>query len=178
VILFRLRALAPAALLLALAACSDSKVDTSWHQEAGYRWRALAVPRKGHSGFTPLDANATGITHANIVEDEHVLANRNLMLGAGVAIADVDGDGLPDVFLASVERPAALYHNNGGMKFTDVTAASGIDTKGLATTGAAFADVNGDGSPDLVVGTLGGPLKLYLNGRGWQRYPRSLRRHL
>jgi hypothetical protein len=164
---FRFRALAPAALLLAIAACSDAKVDTSWHQEGGYRWRALAVPRKGHPGFTQLNASATGITHANIVDDEHALANRNLLLGAGVAIADIDGDGLPDVFLASVERPAALYHNNGGMKFTDVTAASGIDTKGLATTGAAFADVNGDGAPDLVVGTLGGPLKLYLNdGKG------------
>ena len=102
-----------------------------------------------------------------MVDDEHALANRNLMIGSGVAIADVDGDGVPDLFLASVERPAALYHNAGKMKFDDVTAASGIDTKGLATTGAAFADVEGDGDADLLVGTLGGPLKLFVNdGRG------------
>ncbi|MBI1808612.1 MAG: VCBS repeat-containing protein, partial [Gemmatimonadetes bacterium] len=153
-------------LLAALAACGP-RVDTSWHQAEGYRWRALALPWRGHDGFTQLDASSTGLTHRNDVDDEHALANRNLLIGSGVALGDIDGDGLPDVFLASVERPAALYHNLSGFKFEDVTAASGIDTKGLATTGAVFADVNGDGALDLIVGTLGGPLKLWLNdGKG------------
>lgn len=147
---------------IALAACGP-RVDTSWHQADGYRWRALALPWRGHAGFTRLDASRTGITHRNDVDDEHAMANRNLLIGAGVALGDIDGDGLPDVFLASVEKPAALYRNLGGFKFEDVTASSGIDTKGLATTGAVFADVNGDGHPDLIVGTLGGPLKLWLN---------------
>ncbi|HVE36521.1 MAG TPA: CRTAC1 family protein, partial [Gemmatimonadaceae bacterium] len=53
------------------------------------------------------------------------------------------------------------------MRFTDVTARSGIDTRGLATSCAAFADVNGDGNLDLVVGTLGGPIKLWVgDGKG------------
>ncbi len=143
------------------------RVDTSWHQEAGYRWRSLALPWRGRDGFTQLDASRTGLTHRNDVDDEHALANRNLLIGSGVALGDIDGDGLPDVFLASVEKPAALYRNLGDFHFEDVTAASGIDTKGLATTGAVFADVNGDGHPDLIVGTLGGPLKLWLNdGKG------------
>jgi hypothetical protein len=155
-------------LLLILAACSSApSVDPSWHQEAGFRWRALAVPRRGHAGFTELTASSTGITHRNDVDDEHALANRNLLIGAGVAAGDVDGDGLPDLFFASVEHPAALYHNEGNFRFKDVTASSGIDTKDLATTGAVFADVNGDGALDLIVGTLGGPLKLWLNdGKG------------
>ena len=110
--------------VLAAAGCS-AKVDTSWHHEPGYRWRALDVPSRDRSGFKLLKSSATGITHANVVDDAHALANRNLLIGAGAAVADIDGDGLPDIFLASVERPAALYHNDGGMHFTDVTAASG-----------------------------------------------------
>lgn len=153
--------------VIGLTASCGETVDVSWRQESGFRWRALDVPRRGREGFTPLAAGSTGLTHANAVDDEHAMANRNLIIGAGVAIADVDGDGLPDVFLASVERPSALYRNSGKLRFEDITAASGIDTKGLAATGAAFADVDGDGDADLLLGTLGGPLKLYLNdGRG------------
>ncbi|MBX9928960.1 MAG: VCBS repeat-containing protein [Gemmatimonadaceae bacterium] len=149
-----------------LTACSPP-VDTSWHTEAGYRWRALDVPRRGREGFTALDAAATGIEHENRVDDEHALANRNLLIGAGVAIGDVDGDGLPDAFFASVERPAALYRNEGGFRFRDVTATSGLDVAALASTSAVFADVDADADLDLLVGTHGGPLKLFSNdGRG------------
>ncbi len=153
--------------VIALVGCTGSAVDTSWHQETGYRWRALGVPRKGRSGFTMLTASRTGLTHENRVDETHGLDNRGLLDGAGVALGDVDGDGRPDIVLASAESPAALYHNDGDFRFTDVTTASGLDFTGLSTTGVVLADIDGDRDLDLIIGTFGGPVALFTNdGRG------------
>lgn len=143
------------------------RVDTSWQQEDGYRWRALEAPGRGRAGFQPMDASRTRITHANMVSDDSALSNRHLLIGAGVAAGDVDNDGRTDLFVASVQRPAVLYRNRGDFRFEDITAASGLATEGLATTSAAFVDLNADANLDLVVGTLGGPLTLwYGDGTG------------
>jgi hypothetical protein len=67
----------------------------------------------------------------------------------GVAIGDVDGDGLPDVLLTEYGR-VRLFRNLGGGKFKDVTAESGLDNPAWAT-GAAFLDFDRDGLLDLVI---------------------------
>lgn len=73
----------------------------------------------------------------------------------GVAVADYDNDGFPDLFVAGVGRNT-LYHNNGDGTFTDVTARAGLDradpTYGrMWSIGAAWVDVNNDGRLDLFV---------------------------
>src|SRR5690349_8407633 len=84
-----LRSLLLGVSLVALG-CGD-RVDISWHQEAGYRWRALNVEPGSRVGFTTLTASKTGLTHRNDIDDQHAMANRNLLIGAGVAIGDIDG---------------------------------------------------------------------------------------
>jgi hypothetical protein len=47
---------------IALLVACDRAADPTWHDAAGYRWRTLDVPRRGHAGFTPVNAERSGIT--------------------------------------------------------------------------------------------------------------------
>ena len=138
------------------------KTAAQWHTETGYRWRELSVV-KGTPGFTRLDDGATGITFANSVSDSVLRGNRVLGQGAGVALGDVDGDGLPDVFLARTEGCSALYRNLGALRFKDITKPAGVGACDRHSTGAAFADVDGDGDLDLVLLSTTGPNAIFVN---------------
>ena len=71
------------------------------------------------------------------------------MLGMGVASADYDNDGRPDVYVTGYGA-SRLYHNNGDGTFTDVTARASVNNK-LWGAGALFFDYDGDGWLDLFV---------------------------
>ena len=85
---------------------------------------------------------------------------------SGVAVADVDGDGCEDVFLAG-SPDAVLYRNGCNGTFSDVTAASGLPHPYPATaTGAVFFDYDNDGWPDLFVAAARGGDRLFHNTGG------------
>ena len=149
----------------ALVACRDRKA-TEWVQEQGYRWRELNVDGD-KAGFTPMRPGRTGIEFRNTVSDSVLLGNRVLGQGAGVAIGDVDGDGLPDVFLGRTEGCNALYRNLGDWRFEDIAQRAGVAACDRYSTGSALADFDGDGDLDLVLLATRGPNAVFVNdGRG------------
>ena len=155
------RSLALVIAMVIMSGC-NRPVESNWHEENGYRWRELSV-KAGPAGFTSLSARATGIDFENDVSDSILVGNRILGQGAGVALGDVDGDGRPEVFLARTEGCNALFRNLGGMRFEDVTPASGLGACDRHSTAAAFADVDSDGDLDLVLLATTGPNAIFLN---------------
>ncbi|WP_408641462.1 FG-GAP repeat domain-containing protein [Spirosoma telluris] len=105
--------------------------------------------------FTSLSPEQTGITFSNNLTEglnTNVLMYEYFYNGGGVAVGDLNGDGLEDIFFSGNMVPNQLYINKGGLKFTDVTATAGVaGREGPWRTGVSMADVNGDGRLDLFV---------------------------
>lgn len=76
--------------------------------------------------------------------------------GAGVGVADINNDGLIDVFFCGNQVPNKLFLNRGDLSFEDISVSAGINTDKNWSNGVTFADVNNDGWMDIYV-SQGGP---------------------
>src|SRR5437667_5432098 len=138
-----------------------------WQAGTGCRSAAVPVPQSGKAGFARLSPDLTGITFTNGLSDGRAAENQNRLGGWGIAACDIDADGLCDRYFCRLEGPNVLYRNLGNCKFVDITASAGVACPDQYSTGAAFADVDGDGDLDLLVNSLGGGTRLFLNdGQG------------
>src|SRR5687767_4459131 len=138
-----------------------------WQAGQGFRSAALSIPGAGKTGFTLLSSATTGIIFSNQLSDAAAAANRILENGSGVALGDVDGDGWCDIYFCRLGGPNALYRNLGNWSFQDMAARAGVACSNQNSTGAAFADVDGDGDLDLLVNAIGGGTRLFFNdGKG------------
>jgi len=100
----------------------------------------------------------TGIVFNNKVQDNdsiNILNYRNFYNGGGVAIGDLNNDGLPDVFLTANQGSNKLFLNKGNFKFEDISEKAGFTNKLQFSTGVVLADVNGDGWLDIYVCNAG-----------------------
>jgi enediyne biosynthesis protein E4 len=123
--------------------------------------------------FEIVPASTTNISFANNLEKKHlfnILYYLYYYNGGGVAIGDINNDGLPDIyFTANSNGDNKLYLNKGNFQFEDITKKAGV--KGISDwcSGATMADVNGDGLLDIYVSTvsskynLKGHNELYIN---------------
>jgi len=134
-----------------------------WKAFTGGREAALPVPAAGKTGFTLLPPAATGVLFTNTLSDRRAAANINLLNGSGLALGDYDGDGLCDIYLCNLNGTNALFRNLGGWRWKEIAAEAGVECLNQTSTGAVFADLNGDGRPDLMVTSMGGPNACFLN---------------
>jgi enediyne biosynthesis protein E4 len=117
------------------------------------------MPATGSTLFTLLPASATGVSFENTLletNERNVFRYRNYYNGGGVAIGDLNGDGLPEVVLTANEGGARLFLNRGGLRFRDVTDAARLKREQNDwTTGVVLADVNADGRLDVYLSRAG-----------------------
>ena len=108
--------------------------------------------------FTLLPAAKTNIRFVNHIEDTDSLNILDYLYyynGGGVAIGDVNNDGLPDIYFSSNLGSNKLYINKGNLSFEDITDKAGVNGKGNWKTGVTIVDVNGDGLQDIYVCEVG-----------------------
>jgi hypothetical protein len=123
----------------------------------------LKVPVTGRAFLERLPAESTGIRFTNYLSEDKALESSVRTSGSGVAAGDVDGDGWCDLYFCGMEAPNALYRNLGNGRFSDMSASAGVACADQYSTGAVLADVDGDGDLDLLVNSVGGGSRLFLN---------------
>ncbi|WP_245189741.1 VCBS repeat-containing protein [Lunatimonas salinarum] len=104
--------------------------------------------------FTELSSKQTGISFRNLVretEEFNVLTYGYFYQGGGVAIGDINNDGLPDIYFTGNMMASKLYLNKGNLEFEDITESAGVAAAGLWNTGVTMADVNEDGLLDIYI---------------------------
>ncbi len=111
-----------------------------------------------NSLFTKLEKEVTGIDFINTIsneEDFNIFDYRNFYNGGGVAIGDINNDGLPDVFLTANLNKNKLYLNKGDFKFEDISKQAKVQGEKAWSTGVVMVDINADGLLDIYVCNAG-----------------------
>ncbi len=104
--------------------------------------------------FSLLSPSSTGIDFRNqIVENQkfNALNNQNLYNGGGVAVGDINNDGLDDIYFNSNMGLNQLYLNLGDLKFKNITASAGVSGREGWKSGVTMVDINGDHLLDIYV---------------------------
>ena len=126
--------------ILALGSCSDRSKHTPVF---------VRVPMQ-HSG---IDFS----NDLEYTENLNPYTFKNFYNGGGVAIGDINNDGLSDILFCGNMVSNKLYLNQGDLKFQDITESAGLNSDGSWSTGASMVDINADGLLDIYICKSGAP---------------------
>ncbi|MCF8247656.1 MAG: VCBS repeat-containing protein [Saprospiraceae bacterium] len=96
----------------------------------------------------------TGVDFQNLIiedEDDNFTTNFYKYTGGGVAVADINNDGLQDIYFINTNGKEALYLNEGGMKFKNIAETAGVSSEEGVETAVTAVDINSDGWMDFYV---------------------------
>ncbi|MBT8230968.1 MAG: VCBS repeat-containing protein [Bacteroidia bacterium] len=116
------------------------------------------TPDQEEQLFSEMNNDDLGIDFINKIENTksfNIFNYRNFYNGGGVGIADINNDGLSDIFLTSNMGKNKLYLNKGDWKFEDISESAGIEEAGKWSTGVVMLDINGDKLTDIYVCNAG-----------------------
>ena len=150
------RAVEPSADIKSKSLLDPGVLDAALTARAARQTNAISALGAFHDFQFQDRLEGTGITfHHDLVEDagKHFRGN-HYDHGNAVAAADIDGDGLPDLYFTTQLGTNRLYRNLGGGRFEDWTDRAGVGLTDQISVGASFADLDNDGLPDLVVTTV------------------------
>ena len=117
-----------------------------------------SIASKTQTLFTLLDAKETGIDFLNKVKNQknfNIFKYRDFYNGGGVAIGDINNDGLADIYLTGNMVANKLYLNKGNLTFEDISISAGIEGNKPWSTGVVMVDINQDGLLDIYVSNAG-----------------------
>ena len=125
--------------------------------------KKLTITKSNLSGrFKLIDPTKSDLNFKNSVDEWSASLNSTLYNGAGVAVGDYNKDGLPDIFLCSVDGKSKLFKNIGGFTFRD----EALPNLKHGHRSAVFADLDGNDWLDLIIGTIENGIILLANVNG------------